>query len=73
MINIMRGDQPARPHAFESWSERDQNIWSICPKCWMQDPAGRPSIHSIVLHLEGLRTHCIQSDVRSLKDRKQNV
>jgi len=48
---VVRGDRPERPQGVERvWFTDD--VWEVLEHCWVPQPRSRPSIKSLLQHLE---------------------
>jgi len=50
MLNIINGEQPKKPEAAESLGFTE-GLWDIITECWSVDAGERPSVRTVLAHL----------------------
>lgn len=52
LIKMQQGERPRRPESPEIIERGlDDNLWDLLTRCWVEDPAARPSIHEVIAEL----------------------
>ncbi|EJD03397.1 kinase-like protein [Fomitiporia mediterranea MF3/22] len=53
LIKMQQGERPRKPEGPEIIQRGlDDKLWDLLTRCWVEDPAARPSIHEVIAELQ---------------------